>query len=134
MDFSLALMVLVASMALVSGRPSTPSEEEHKGALEKQVEALQRMKCEPKDQKFEVRSLLEPHNDLLDMNLLTNVVAIKRCDASCSYCGNAVGYEARKCQAVETRRRKFHVVYIGDDGGRKQSFFRAEEHLRCDCL
>lgn len=126
-----ALLLLALVAWCVDARPA--SADGHKKALQKQQKNLQKMKCVPKHQKFDVKSLLEADNDLIDKQLLTNVVAIKRCDDSCAYCGTPGGYEEKKCKPVKSKKKKFAVIYLGEKGQREQTYFKAEEHKRCSC-
>lgn len=126
-----ALLSLVLLAWCVDARPT--SADGHKKALQKQLKNLQKMKCAPKHQKFEVRNLLEADNELIDKHLLTNVVAIKRCDDTCTYCGSRSGYEVKKCKPVKIKKKKFAVIYLAENGQREQAYFKADEHKRCSC-
>ncbi|KAK8732200.1 hypothetical protein OTU49_007236, partial [Cherax quadricarinatus] len=59
--------------------------------FKRQITQLKKMKCKPHFRKVYVRDVLAESSDHLDKRLFPQVVAVKRCCASCSYCGNNVG-------------------------------------------
>lgn len=125
----LALLVLGTTASGIFG----DLQDEYREPLQQQLNLLKKLKCTPKLQKVPVNELLLPHSELLDKKLLTNVVAIKRCDESCAYCGGKIGYEFRKCLPVQVIPKTFAVIYFDDNGRRRYTHFKANEHTRCRC-
>lgn len=125
----LVLLVLGVSASGIFG----DFQDEYREPLQHQLELLKRLKCTPQLQKVPVKELLPPYSELLDQKLLTNVVAIRRCDESCAYCGGKIGYEFRKCLPVQVKSKTFAVIYFDDSGRRRYTHFKADEHLRCRC-
>lgn len=127
-----SLLVLASISACVGGR-SAPSPSQKEAKIRKQLKRLQKMACEPVLKKVYVKQELAEYNDLIDKRLLTNVVAIKRCDDSCSFCGSEKGLESMRCQKAQWKKRRFHVIYFDDNGQRRHAHFKAEEHSQCEC-
>lgn len=125
------LVVLAWFSACVGGRSVSSPKKEAK--IERQLKRLKKMACQPVLKKVYVLQELAEYNELIDKRLLTNVVAIRRCDDSCSYCGTDKGLEVKRCQKAKWRRKRFHVIYFDDNGRRHHSHFRAEEHTQCEC-
>ncbi|XP_037784310.1 uncharacterized protein LOC119580305 [Penaeus monodon] len=130
----LTVLVLATTLGFASCRPMDAFEPALQLAHELQLSLLQNMECEPKFLKFRVLDLLPPHNDLSDKKLLTNVVAVRRCSDSCSFCGNRKGNEIRKCQPTKKNMALVPVIYYDTDGQRRYTHFKTEEHLECECL
>lgn len=126
-----SLVVLAWLCACVGGRSVSSAKREAK--IQRQLKRLWKMACEPVLKKVYVKQELAEYNELIDKRLLTNVVAIRRCDDSCSYCGTSSGMESERCQKAKWRRKRFLVIYFDDNGRRRHSHFKAEEHTECEC-
>lgn len=139
MRFTVTAVVVAAALVCISisasGKSNSILKTEKKEArIQKQLKRLRRMLCEPVLRKIYVKTLLSEFNTLHDKRLLTNVVAIRRCDDSIGFCGrNFTGTETQSCEKTKWKFKKFQVIYFGDNGKRRYAHFKAEEHEKCGC-
>lgn len=91
------------------------------------------MPCQPVLKKVPVKSLLKVNDPLIDELLIPDIVGVRLCRASCSYCGNDFGMETKKCEAESITLRNFTVQYYNKGGKPQYINIPIQEHLTCKC-
>ncbi|MPC79459.1 hypothetical protein E2C01_073987 [Portunus trituberculatus] len=100
--------------------------------MKKQLKRLKGLGCKPKWTKVSVKEYIGKDDALLDKNrLLPEVVVVKRCIKSCSYCGNSLGSEHQECYP-ENKRNKTVIITYTDDVHNYYKI-RIPEHKSCRC-
>ena len=131
MKSALVLIFLGLAAALVNSQPTKYQQEEASEVFDKQIEKLHSLKCEPKLQKIYLDRELAKH-DISDEFFRPKVLAVKRCDSSCSYCGGINGIERKSCQPSQKKTTVYYVIKY-DSSGKVYVPFNVEEHEKCEC-
>ena len=82
--------------------------------------------------KVHVKPYIGGDNDILDKDLHPEVVVVKRCIESCSYCGDNGAAENQVCRPHVERKKTVIISYTSDDT-RKSEKVRIPEHKKCKC-
>lgn len=127
----LVATLVVVVLAVTECRP-VDQNKARKG-VEKQMKQLKKLKCKPRQQKLVVKDVLSADNDVKDADFWPQVVVVKRCDDSCSYCGDDIGVETKRCVPSKTKTKMFYLAQYDDQGNRHYTHFKTQEHLRCSC-
>ncbi|KAG7163217.1 putative PDGF/VEGF domain-containing protein 1 [Homarus americanus] len=102
-------------------------------AITRQMKKLKKMKCKPYLKMMYVKDLMEETDERKDRLVVPEVVAVKRCDESCSYCGNNLGQVRAKCTATKKRNRMYTVRYLDDNDNWKYMKFPVMVDSKCQC-
>ncbi|KAG7162918.1 hypothetical protein Hamer_G001932 [Homarus americanus] len=102
--------------------------------IARQILRLMKMKCKPYPKKMYVRDEMDETDDRRDKPLIPQVVSIRRCDDSCSYCGNTLGTERKRCVVTKEKINKFTIRYSDDQN--QQQYFKLSIKVdrKCECL
>nr|XP_045620178.1 uncharacterized protein LOC123771620 [Procambarus clarkii] len=103
-------------------------------AFERQVKQLLKMRCKPRLTKVFVANEIGEADEKKDKDLFPQVVAVKRCDHNCSYCGDNAGREAKTCVAARTKIKNFTIRYYDDSQHRQYFKLPITEDTKCHCV
>ena len=135
---SLDFDISVTPTSLLSHRPRIPRQiaketgiVEARKKMRKQLKRLKGLGCKPQWTKVSVKEYIEVHNVIMDKDFLPDVVVVKRCIKSCSYCGNSLGFEVRECYPENERNKIVIITYTNA----VQKYYRVPipEHRSCRC-
>ncbi|CAL4145868.1 unnamed protein product [Meganyctiphanes norvegica] len=132
------LMLLVLEVFNFSrSAPHHINKDDNDILLQAQQKDLDSMACKPMLHKEHVAKYIDPKDNLLDHHHLYYpwVVGVLRCDSTCSYCGNEIGQEEKKCLPVSDKiqQKHFVVANFSKDGEKKYRRVKMEEHTECHC-
>lgn len=101
--------------------------------IKHQIRQLKKMKCKPQRTKMYVADLLEETNELKFELLMPQVLAVRRCIPSCSYCGDMYGLERSKCLSIKHKMKAFTIRHLDDQG--KWQYFKLPIRVdrKCQC-
>lgn len=100
--------------------------------FKKQIKLLGKLECKPKYTKIRVRPFISGDNEILDMDPYPEVVMVKRCVDTCSYCGNPFGFENQTCEPATEKNKTFFIFYQTRRGERIHKV-RIPVHKTCEC-
>ncbi|KAK8732204.1 hypothetical protein OTU49_007240 [Cherax quadricarinatus] len=124
----------VSSMGKVSPRKSGKSAAEKAFKLE--VKQLKKMKCKPRLVKVYVADELGETSDYHDKWLFPEVLAVKRCSASYSYCGDNLGRDTKICATTTHKMKNFTIRYLENNNSNNFEYFKLPIKVdsKCDCV
>lgn len=107
----------------------------NQNVMNKQRDNLRKM-CRPRLVTVSVPEVLGHSSNLLDNpSLFPKVLAVKRCNATCNYCGDGLlvpGDEGQECTAMKSRNKKFKIQYSLNNEIQYDTI-RIKVDFKCEC-
>ncbi|KAG7162917.1 Placenta growth factor-like [Homarus americanus] len=116
----------------VSPKDARSAKSVEERAINRQMKQVKKLKCKPYRKKVYVRDKVQDERN--DEELFPHVVVVKRCDNSCSFCGDSKGRELLNCVAIKTKMKKFTIYYEDEQKQRHYSELYLKQDMKCGCF